>query len=183
MPIWEPHSTDTPPRSRDYVWRLISHDLMPLRGRCLTFCSTYAGSWTAWKSCWVMLCKSEPWLGDEQWRSHTRLTTLGMPPQSGREMLLFAMNTPALESVQRLRTSKYLTCVGLRELLTASPVAAMRRWSSFGYAIEASRGSGKTSCRSFEHGNGNQLWSADHAPEPIQDIREWQRRMREREGW
>lgn len=168
-------------RQWSFVWRRLSHSLMPPRDTCSNFCLTADVDWTEWKnfSTWGYECDPQQLV--VQQLAAMWLKMPGMPPPSRHEMLRRATNTPLLKNVQRLRTSTYLICDEQKERLTATPVSAMWRWNNSVYFYAGSKMSGKTFTHSSRPGNLNSPWT-DEQHDPLRDVIEWDKRTRE-EHW
>lgn len=169
---WEICSTTTAPRSSSYGWVLSCQGLMPPHRICSTACWMYASALTGWRRSLEMYFDFEPHPPASTRQYAFRWTTLGTRLLYGSDPHQYETNTQALRNVRRLRISKYLTFDDLREQLTATPVAAMRRWSSYVFGTGGSRMSGKTSSRSSRPGSSNRAWT-DSGSDPIQDVCDW----------
>lgn len=161
-------------RPYDCVWRSISQGLMPPGTTCSTLCWTHGPAWTGWKNSSETFSDYGARLIDDTQLSAFKSTMLGTLRRSGSATAPSATNTPALKNVQQLRTLRYLTSGVRRELLTQTPVHAMRRWSRFACDIAAWQTSGKMSSRSSRPANSSPLltgkpWS-DRTSDPLADV-------------
>lgn len=176
-PFWLRPSSRPSGSPSSFVWERNIHNLTPLQASCSPACWMSEAASTAWRSCWPTPFRSVAWQPAGTQPSVFRSTTPGTPPQSGNAIPPSETSIPALRNVQRLRTSKSLTCDELNASLTLRSGAATMRLSSYGYVFEASKRSGRTSSPSSRSGSSSQLWSGEH--DPIQDFREWTQRLRE----
>ena len=175
---FEPFSLPQWRRQSSCVPRWLSRGLTPSRVSCLTQCWMCECDWTGWRnfSGTFYVSARKPSDSIPSWLSP--MSRRGTKRRSGPGNRVSVTSTPVRESVQRLRISKYLTCDELRERLTMTPVAAMRRWSSYDFGIGGSRIFARTLSRSSRLASLSPLWTGER--DPVDDLIEFQRRMRER---
>ncbi len=152
--------------------------LTPLRANCWTHCWMSDDASTEWKNYSLPRSNYVAWLPASMPYAVFRSTTLGMLSLFVSANQQYEMNTLRLRNVQRLRTSKSLTCDALKELLTSTPVSAMRRWSQFGFVSVGSRMFGRTSSLLSRSVSSSTAWSAENA-DIIQDILDFKKRIKE----
>lgn len=107
-----------------------------------------------------------------------------MPWLSGSDNWVYEMNTQALRNVQRLRISRFLTCVALRELLGRACATVKMPSRQYVYGCGDWEMFAKTSWLSFGRGNGKQALIDEYRPtgrvtwddpgsDPLQDIKDF----------
>lgn len=161
-----------------YEWVRNFHGLMPLRGSCWTHCWMSDAASTEWKSFSRPDWNYVAWLPGSTPHSVFKSMTLGTRSLFVSAKQQYEMNTQVLKNVQRLRILKCLTSDDLNARLTETSVSATKPSRAFVYGIVAPRIYGKTSLQLSRSVSSSQLWSAEGS-DPIQDIVDWKRRMRE----
>ncbi len=173
------NSSDAASRSPSiYEWARNIHGLMPLRASCSTACWMSGAASIEWKSYSRSHYNYVAWLPESTPHAIFRLPMLGTRSLLNSAAMVSGMSTQVRKNVQRLRTSKFLTCDVLSAQLEKSSPCAMKPSRRFVYGIEVAKGFGKTSLQSFVSANSSRLWS-DEGSDPIDDVRRWQQLMLE----
>ncbi len=172
-----------------YEWVRNYHGLMQLRVSCWKHCWMSDAGWTEWKNYSRPRWNYVAWLPGSTLYAVFRSTTLGTRSLFVNGSQQFETNIQALKNVQRLRTSKSLTCDELNAWLTSTSGSAKKpsRQSVYGYADWGT--SGRISFLSCGRGNGKQRLIDEYKPDPnvtwgseksdpLQDMRDFMERRR-----
>ncbi len=189
-PPFEPFSRNILTSPSIYEWARNYHGLTPLRASCSTHCWMSDAAWTEWKNYSRPRWNYVAWLPGSTPHCVFKSMTLGTRSLFVSGSQQYETNIQALKNVQRLRTSKSLTCDDLNARLSCTSGSATRpsRQSVYGSADSAT--SGRISWLSCGRGNGKQRlideykaqaalpWDSEKS-NPLQDIKDYLKRRRD----